>query len=70
MKEMMVLCGLDCYGCGAFWATKENNDHKRAEVAQEWSKLFKVEIKSEDINCDGCLSAYAEDRGLCPWMNT
>ena len=56
MKEMIAFCGLNCFECGAFLATKENDDQKRAEVAQEWSKLFKVEIKPEDINCEGCLS--------------
>jgi hypothetical protein len=53
---MIAFCGLDCYVCRAFLATKENNNQKRAEVAQEWSKLFKVEIKPEDINCEGCRS--------------
>jgi len=51
---MIAFCRLDCHECGAFWATKENDDPKRAEVAQEWSRLFKVEVKSEDINCEGC----------------
>lgn len=56
MKERIAFCGLDCHECGAFLATQENNDQKRAEVAREWSKLFKVEIKPEDINCEGCQS--------------
>ena len=56
MKEMIALCGLVCNECGAFLATKENDDQKRAEVAQEWSRLFKFEIKPEDINCNGCQS--------------
>lgn len=56
MKEIIAFCGLDCNECGAFLATRENNDQKRAEVAQEWSRLFKVEVKPEDINCEGCLS--------------
>jgi hypothetical protein len=56
LKEMVAFCGLDCYECRGFLATKENDDQKRAKVAQEWSKLFKVEIKPEDINCEGCLS--------------
>ena len=53
---MIAFCGLNCYECGAFLATKENDDQKRTEVAQEWSKLFKVEIIPEDINCEGCQS--------------
>lgn len=53
---MITVCGLNCHECGAFFATKENDDQKRAKVAQEWSKLFKVEVKPEDINCEGCQS--------------
>ena len=45
MKEMIAVCGLECHECGAFLATKENSDQKRAEVAQEWYKLFKVGVK-------------------------
>ena len=56
MKEMIAFCGLGCHECEAFLATQENDDQRRATVAQEWSRLFKVEIKPEDINCDGCLS--------------
>ena len=53
---MVAVCGLDCSKCGAFLATKENDDQKRAEVGHDWSRLFKVEVEPEDINCDGCLS--------------
>ena len=56
LKEMISFCGLGCDECAAFLATEENDDQKRAEVAQEWSRLFKVEIKSENINCEGCQS--------------
>ena len=54
MNEMTAYCGLDCSQCGAFIATKEDDDHKRAEVAALWSKMFKTEIGMEQINCDGC----------------
>jgi hypothetical protein len=57
LKELIAVCGLDCRECGAFLATQENDDQKRARVAQEWSKRFKIEVNPEDINCDGCLSA-------------
>ena len=30
MKEMISFCGLDCHECGAFLATKEDDDQKRA----------------------------------------
>lgn len=47
MKEIVSFCGLDCYKCVAFLATQDNDDQKRTEVAQEWSKLFKVEIQRQ-----------------------
>ena len=60
MAEMIAFCGLACHECGAFLATKNDDDKKRAEVAQLWSKKFNTDIKPGDINCDGCLS----DSGL------
>ncbi len=56
MDEMVAFCGLLCHKCGAFLATKNNDDEKRAEVAKLWSKEYNANIKPEDINCEGCLS--------------
>jgi hypothetical protein len=56
MDEMIAFCGLACNECRAFLATKADDDEKRAEVAQLWSKEFKVDINPEDINCEGCLA--------------
>jgi hypothetical protein len=56
MKKMISFCGLLCSECGAFIATQNNDDKKRAEVAQLWSKQYGVNLKAEDINCDGCIS--------------
>jgi len=56
MKKMISFCGLLCSECGAFVATQNNDDKKRAEVAQLWSKQYDVNLKPEDINCDGCVS--------------
>jgi hypothetical protein len=56
MDEMVSFCGLLCNECGAFIATKNNDNEKRAEVAQLWSKQHNMEFKPEDINCDSCLS--------------
>ncbi len=53
---MIAFCGLDCHECGAFFATKNNDDEKRAEVAKIWSKQYNAEIVPADINCDGCHS--------------
>ncbi|MGD0572792.1 MAG: DUF3795 domain-containing protein [Sedimentisphaerales bacterium] len=54
--KMISFCGLLCNECGAFIATKNDDDKKRAEVAQLWSKQYGINIKAEDINCDGCTS--------------
>ena len=56
MDEIIAFCGITCHECGAFLATRDDNDEKRAEVAQLWSKEFKADLKPEDINCEGCLS--------------
>ncbi len=56
MNNMIGFCGMSCHECGAYIATKENNDKKREEVAKLWSKEYNTGIKPEDINCDGCTS--------------
>ncbi len=56
MNEMISFCGLLCNECGAFIATRDDDDEKRAEVAEQWSNGCNADIKPEDINCDGCLS--------------
>lgn len=56
MHEMIAFCGLLCNECGAFIATRDDDDEKRAEVAETWSKQFNADIKPQDVNCDGCLS--------------
>jgi hypothetical protein len=56
MAKVIAYCGLDCGGCGAFLATKTNDDSLRKKTSEEWSKQFGGVIKPEDINCKGCTS--------------
>jgi len=56
MEKMIAYCGMSCTDCPAFIATMKDDDNERKKVAEQWSKEFKSEIKSEDINCDGCVS--------------
>ena len=48
MKSMVAFCGITCSDCKAFEATRENDDAKRKQVADEWS------MKPEEVNCVGC----------------
>jgi len=53
---MIAYCGLNCFKCDAYLATQQDSDSKREETVQKWSRLYRVEIKPEQINCDGCKS--------------
>ncbi len=55
MKKIVAVCGITCTDRPAFIATQENDDSKRKQVAEEWSKAYNNEIKPEQINCSGCL---------------
>jgi hypothetical protein len=56
MPKMISSCGINCAECGAFIATKTNDQAKRIEVAAIWSKQYQSDIKPENINCNGCKS--------------
>ena len=56
MKQMIAVCGLFCDQCDAFIATRDDNDEKRTEVAQLWSKQYNCDIEPANINCLGCTS--------------
>ena len=55
-KKSMSYCGLDCEVCDAFVATKTNDSQLKAQVAHRWSRLYKKDIKPEDVCCRGCKS--------------
>jgi len=66
MERMVAYCGLVCTDCKAYIATQENDDAKRREVAEAWSKGLTTALKPEEINCDGCLT----DGRLFSYCNT
>ena len=65
MERMVAFCGIVCTDCKAFIATREDDDAKRRDVAEAWSKAFAKEIKPEEINCDGCLTRDGRHIGYC-----
>lgn len=54
MNSSIAYCGINCSECKAYIATQKNDDELRKQVAEEWKKAFNLNIKPEDINCDGC----------------
>ena len=56
MEEMIAYCGITCNECPALIATRNDDDEKRTTVAKQWSKRYNVEVKTEEVNCSGCLS--------------
>jgi hypothetical protein len=56
MTKLISMCGLLCSECPAYIATQKNDDAQRAKVASEWTEGYKVNLKAEDINCDGCVA--------------
>ena len=53
-KRMIAHCGLDCMACEARIATQAGDRMIMAEVAAKWSAQFQVDVKAEDVVCDGC----------------
>ena len=54
-EKMIAYCGLVCTECPAYLATKTNDEKMAKETAEMWTKHYKVDVKVEDVWCDGCL---------------
>lgn len=52
--KMIACCGLVCSDCPAYLATQANDEENIAATAEQWSKQFGADIKSESVWCDGC----------------
>jgi len=68
--KMISYCGLICTECPTFLATQGNDDDKRKEVAELWSKQYGLPLKPQDMNCDGCLSEKGRIFGHCKVCET
>lgn len=56
LQKFIAYCGLDCFACDAFIATKNNDDQLREKVAAEWRLAYNAPVTAADINCTGCCS--------------
>jgi hypothetical protein len=65
MAGMIAFCGLDCGVCPAYEATQNNDDEGRKKVAETWSSQYGVDVKAEEINCDGCTSSTGPHFKYC-----
>jgi hypothetical protein len=57
MDKIIAVCGITCSDCPAYIATVNDDDEKRRQTAEEWSKAYNADLKPENINCMSCLSA-------------
>ncbi len=65
MHEMIAYCGLVCTECPGYIATKDDDAGQLERVAKMWSKFFHVDLKPEDVVCDGCLVGHARYSSHC-----
>lgn len=65
MSGMIAYCGLVCSSCPQFLATKIDNDVAREKTAAFLAKKFGLNLKPEDINCDGCLAVGGRLLDFC-----
>jgi len=64
MTELLGNCGLVCGECPAYKATRGNDKALLARTAKQWSKAFHLDLRPEDILCDGCTSS-GRHSGYC-----
>jgi hypothetical protein len=65
MSKMIAYCGLVCSDCPTFLATQNNDDVARQKTADLYAVKFGLNLKPEDINCEGCKSEGGKLIGYC-----
>jgi len=65
MSELVGYCGIPCTGCPAYQATLQDDNVARRKIAEEWSRQFKITVKPEDINCNGCTATAKRLSNYC-----
>jgi hypothetical protein len=65
MSKMIAYCGLVCSDCPTFLATQIDDDVARQKTANLYAEKFGLNLKPQDINCDGCKSDGGKLIGYC-----
>jgi len=55
-ERVIACCGLVCSECPAFDATKNSDPKKARETAELWAREYHVQVKVDDVWCDGCMA--------------
>jgi hypothetical protein len=58
-------CGMECSQCPTYQATQSDDLQARETAAGQWSKIFRMRLSAEEINCDGCKSDGGRLFGHC-----
>lgn len=64
--KMISYCGIDCSKCESYLATQTDSDVERKKIAEQCRIDFNVNLKPEEINCNGCKS----DDAKCSFAET
>lgn len=65
MEKIVAYCGLVCSSCPAFLATQNDDDAAREKTAAYYAQKYGLNLKPEEINCDGCKSETGRLIGYC-----
>ncbi len=65
MEKIIGYCGIVCSNCPVLVATKKDDEVERGRVARIFTKQYRKEYKSEDINCDGCIGDSSRIFSYC-----
>lgn len=62
---MTAFCDLNCSQCPMYIATQNDDDTARAEASKMILEAYGLDIKAEEINCDGCHTENGRLLGYC-----
>lgn len=64
MGKIIAFCGLICWECPVYIATKTDNEESKEKLAKEYSTdSFKFE--KDDMTCTGCHSTEGVNEKMC-----